>query len=57
MPFFLLRSDKEYPGDSRKAAVVKRYNELYEQNKGNGILVDWAELFAELVEAYVAAKE
>lgn len=48
-----------HDGDSRskrKQAVVDRYNQLYDQHKGTGAVVDWGELFAELVDAYCQAE-
>ncbi len=49
------RSKKDYIEfpytNYRKAAVVKRFNEFHKDHKYEEL--DWGELFAELIEAYV----
>ena len=52
MPLYLLRSKKEYPAHPAKQAVVDRFNAIYAENQGSAQQVDWAELFAELIDAY-----
>lgn len=48
------RCCKEYqPSEYKKAAVIARFNEVHTVGKA----VDWGELFAELIEAYIEAKK